>query len=295
MQAPLLVIGRNGQLARCLVETATAGAIAVVAAGRPDCDIAERASVLRLVERHAPRVIINAAAFTAVDAAEEQGAAAFAVNETGAGNVAFAAARARVPLLHVSTDYVFDGRASSPYLETDAPAPLNVYGRSKLAGERAVLDMLPAALVLRTCWLYSAYGHNFVRTMVSLAGRPSVSVVDDQRGSPTSAHDLAEAILSIVAQVSAREFSAGGVYHVSAAGETTWHGLAERIFEEWRALGHRVPRLARISTAEYGARAPRPAYSVLDNSKLRRTFGVVLPDWQPALARVVRALHAETN
>ncbi len=291
MAGPILVIGRNGQLARCLIEAAGESKTPLVAAGRADCDIAESGGVDWLLVRYNPRAIVNTAAYTAVDEAQTHAEEAFAVNEAGARNVALATAAARIPLLHISTDYVFDGRASSPYRETDAAAPLNVYGRSKRAGEIAVCEAYPAAFVLRTSWLYSVHGRNFVRAMLGLADRSVVRVVDDQRGSPTSAHDLAAALLAMIDRIAALPAApAPGVYHVSAAGEATWFGVAQRLFQRWRALGRAAPRIEPISTADYGAPAPRPAYSVLDCSKFKRAFGMALPDWTMSLDRCLDRL-----
>lgn len=297
MTAPILVLGRTGQLAQCLIEAARARATPLMTAGRPDCDIRDRASVDRLIASAQPRAVINAAAYTAVDKAEAHAGDAFAVNEMGAAHVAAAAGAARIPLLHISTDYVFDGRASTPYRETDAAAPLNVYGRSKRAGEIAVCTAHPAAFVVRTSWLYSAHGHNFVRTMLGLAGRDVVRVVDDQRGAPTSAHDLSAALLALIDRILAAEGAAPpGVYHASASGEATWFGFAQRLFETWATLGHRVPRVEPISTAQYGAPAPRPRYSVLDCGKLKRAFGITLPRWEDSLERCLeRIAHCQTE
>ncbi len=291
MTAPILVLGRTGQLAQCLAQAARVRATPLVTAGRGDCDIRRRDGIDRLMDRMRPRAVINAAAYTAVDEAEAHAGDAFAVNEMGAAHVAEAAGAARIPLLHISTDYVFDGRASTPYRETAAAAPLNVYGRSKLAGEIAVCAAHPAAFVVRTSWLYSAHGHNFVRTMLGLAGREVMRVVDDQRGAPTSAHDLAAALLEMIGRILATGGApTPGIYHAAASGETTWFGFAQRLFETWATLGHRVPRLEPISTAEYGAPAPRPHYSVLDCGKLKRAFGIALPQWDNALDRCLDRL-----
>lgn len=296
MISPILVLGRTGQFAQCLIEAAQARATPLVAAGRPDCDVRDRDSIERLVDRTQPRAVINAAAYTAVDKAEAHADDAFAVNETGAANVAAAAAAARVPCLSISTDYVFDGRASSPYRETDAAAPVNVYGRSKRAGEIALREANPAAFVVRTSWLYSGYGHNFVRAMLALATRDVVRVVDDQRGGPTSAHDLAAALFDMVDRILAAESAPPpGVYHASASGETTWFGFAQRLFDSWRSRGHRIPRLEPISTAQYGAPAPRPRYSVLDCRKLARSFGIGLPRWDVALERCLERIAERQN
>jgi dTDP-4-dehydrorhamnose reductase len=185
----------------------------------------------------------------------------------------------------VSTDYVFDGLKASPYREHDVPSPLNAYGRSKLEGERAVCNAYPAALVLRTSWAYSARGHNFARTMLRLAEtRDVVRVVDDQHGAPTSTSDVARAILDILAQFDKGNYAArSGIYHLTATGETTWHGFAAAIFDGWARRGGRVPILERIATADYPTPARRPANCRLDCAKIERTFGVRLPLWQLSL------------
>ena len=279
---PILVAGRTGQLARALIDLAAECNVPLVAVGRPQLDLADPASIERVATSIAPRAIINAAAYTAVDQAEAEPALAFAVNRDGAAQLAAAAARSRIPFVHLSTDYVFDGHKVSPYREDDPPAPLSVYGQSKLAGEEAVRETYPGSLVLRTSWVYSRHGHNFVRTMLHLAAtRDVVRVVDDQHGAPTAAADLARAILDILTSPAAGE--AAGLYHVTAAGETTWHGFAAAIFAGWARRGCRVPALAAITTAEYPLPARRPMNSRLDCSKIERTFGVRLPHWEASL------------
>ncbi|MGE0676212.1 dTDP-4-dehydrorhamnose reductase [Pseudolabrys sp.] len=277
---PILVVGREGQVARCLAERAAARGADLVLRGRPDLDLINPASVDAAVAAVRPRAIVNAAAFTAVDKAESEEASAFAVNETGAWLLATAAARIGVPFVHLSTDYVFDGRKPSPYVEDDATAPLGAYGRSKLAGEVAVRAAYPAANILRTAWVYSAGGTNFVRTMLRLAAeRPVVRVVDDQTGNPTSALDLADAILTVLEGPK----RGGKLYHVAGRGETTWYGFAKAIFDGWARRGRAVPQLEAITTAEYKTAAPRPANSRLDCAKIERELGIRLPDWQTSL------------
>lgn len=286
-QPPLLVAGKSGQLARSLVQEAFRREVALVALGRPQLDITDPESVAHAVAEYAPRAIVNAAAYTAVDQAEAESALAMAVNRDGAGALAAAAARRRVPFIHVSTDYVFDGRKDAPYREEDAPSPLGAYGRSKLAGEGTVRAGCPAAVILRTSWLYSRFGQNFVTTMLRLAAtREIVRVVDDQHGAPTAAPDLARAILDLaerLAGMDAPDAQPGGVYHLAAAGETTWHGFAAAIFAGWARRGRRVPALEPITTAQYPTAARRPQNSRLDCSKIARAFGLRLPAWQGSL------------
>ena len=282
---PILIVGRSGQLARCLAESATQRGTRVVAIGRPEVALENAASVEQATRAVDPSAIVNAAAYTAVDRAESEPERAFAVNRDGAEHLAVEAQRRGVPLVHLSTDYVFDGRKSSPYTEEDAAAPLGVYGRSKLEGEVAVRKACPTALVLRTSWIYSPYAHNFVKTMLELAEtRDDVRVVDDQWGSPTAANDLANAILDIMGQLGGEGFgSRAGIYHLAAQGETTWYGFASAIFAGWAERGRRVTSLIAITSAEYPAPARRPANSRLDCAKIERQFGIRLPSWQRSL------------
>ena len=278
--ASILVVGKNGQLARCLAAQAGRRGTPLQAIGRPQIDLVRPESIHAVLSAVRPRAIVNAAAYTAVDRAETDSANAFAINATGAGCLADAAARFGIPLIHVSTDYVFDGRKGAPYVEEDRASPLGVYGASKLAGETAVRRAHPAATILRSSWLYSVWPPNFVTTMLRLVSeRPVLRVVDDQRGNPTSALDLAGAILDLLDRSECR----GAVYHLSGRGETTWYGFAEAIFEGWSQRGRRAPRLERISTQDYGAPAPRPADSRLDCSKAERELGIRLPDWRSSL------------
>ena len=278
--ASILVVGKNGQLARCLAAQAGRRGTPLQAIGRPQIDLVRPESIHAVLSAVRPRAIVNAAAYTAVDRAETDSANAFAINATGAGCLADAAARFGIPLIHVSTDYVFDGRKGAPYVEEDRASPLGVYGASKFAGETAVRRAHPAATILRSSWLYSVWPPNFVTTMLRLVSeRPVLRVVDDQRGNPTSALDLAGAILDLIDRSECR----GAVYHLSGRGETTWYGFAEAIFEGWSQRGRRAPRLERISTQNYGATAPRPADSRLDCSKAERELGIRLPDWRSSL------------
>jgi dTDP-4-dehydrorhamnose reductase len=269
----------------------------VVAIGRPEIDLEDRASVEQATHAIDPSAIVNAAAYTAVDRAESEPERAFAVNRDGAGHLAAEAQRRGVPLVHLSTDYVFDGRKSSPYTEEDAAAPLNVYGRSKLEGELAVRKACPTALVLRTSWIYSPYAHNFVKTMLRLAEtNDDVRVVDNQWGSPTAANDLANAILDIIGQLGSEGFgSRAGVYHLAAQGETTWYGFASAIFAGWAKRGRPVTSLIAIKSAEYSAPARRPANSRLDSAKIERQFGIRLPSWQRSLDSCLDRLLAQVK
>lgn len=303
----IFVAGSTGQVATALVERASARAsgagartsgagagsrIDLVAIGRPSLDLSTGSGLGELIEAARPDVVVDAAAYTAVDRAESEPDAAFALNRDGAGRLAAEAARLRVPFVHLSTDYVYDGSKSTPYLETDPTGPIGVYGRSKLEGELAVLAAHPGALVLRTAWVYSPFGQNFVRTMLRLASeRDVLRVVDDQIGNPTSALDIADAILTIAARLADQpSVPPGGVYHLAGTGETTWCGFARTIMAEAGALGHRVVPVEPIATADYPTPARRPANSRLDTAKLAATFGIRLPAWEDSLTAVIARL-----
>jgi len=290
----LLVTGAEGQVAKCLQEAGAAvRGLNVVAVGRPRLDITAPASVLDAVSALRPDVIVNAAAYTAVDRAESEPGIAHLVNAAGAGNVARAAHQAGVPVIHISTDYVFDGSKTSAYSESDAVGPISVYGRSKLDGERLVEEAAVRHVILRTAWVYSPFGNNFVKTMLRLASqRPELGVVDDQYGSPTYAPHLAAAILDIAQQVSKAGDGGGawGIYHACGAGETTWCGLAREVFQVSARLGGPHADVKPIATSDYPTAARRPANSRLSGEKLRAVFGVALPDWRDGVAACVERL-----
>ena len=293
MTQPILVTGGSGQLATAL---AAQGGTRVHVVGRPEFDFDKPETIGTTFRAAAPRLVVNAAAYTAVDAAESDEAAAFRANCEGPAELARLCAVAGIPLIHVSTDYVYDGEKSSPYVETDAVGPRGVYGASKLAGETAVLASGARAIILRTAWVYAATGHNFVRTMLMLAQtRDTLRVVADQRGCPTAAADLASAILTIASRLGTDHWddSWAGVFHAAGSGETTWHGLALAVFEVASRHGAKTPAtVAAISTAEYPTPARRPANSRLDCGRLEAVFGVRLPDWRDSLARTVDEIFA---
>jgi dTDP-4-dehydrorhamnose reductase len=280
----IAVTGSKGQVATSLLQRA-GPEIEIVALSRPAFALEDRESVLAGVASARPDVVISAAAYTAVDKAESEEALAMRVNGDGAGHVAEAAAIAGVPLLHLSTDYVFSGALDRPYREDDPTGPTGAYGRTKLAGEQRVADVCPNSAVLRTAWVYSPFGANFVRTMLRLnETRDEVAVVADQRGNPTSGLDIADALLAIARRIRMDESpELRGVFHMTGAGETTWADLAEAVFAEARARDRRLTRVKRITTAEYPTPARRPANSRLDNGKLRRVYGLALPEWRGSL------------
>ena len=288
----ILVTGREGQVARSLVERAS-GRHEIVMLGRPQLDLAGPAeAIIGALEAAHPDAIVSAAAYTQVDRAESEPELAFAINERGAGAVARAASRLGVPLIHLSTDYVFDGTKAEPYVEDDLPVPAGVYGASKFAGEKAVLAEHSDCAVLRTAWVYSPFGANFVKTMLRLAEtRDEVSVVADQRGNPTSALDIADAVLSVAGNLRAGSGpELRGVFHMTASGEASWADLAQAVFDASGPLGGSAARVNRISTADYPTAAKRPANSRLDSGKLERIHGVRLPDWRSSLKDVVTRL-----
>lgn len=284
----VLVIGQSGQVAQSLLERGPAAGAVVVACGRPDTDLTSEASLSRAIADNAPDVVVNAAAYTAVDAAEDDEAAALALNATGPKMLAQLCAARGLPLVHISTDYVFDGRLTRPYREDDPTGPRSAYGRTKLAGENAVLASGARTIVARTAWVYSPFGKNFVKTMLRVgAERDQLKVVADQRGNPTSALDIADAILKLC---SAREaWPAGGtVVHLTASGEASWHEFAEAIF----AAAGLSPQVLAIATHEYPTPAQRPANSRLDGARLEETFGIRLPDWRDSLPAVVARIRS---
>ena len=290
--ANILVVGSAGQVARALATSAPADGVRVTVLGRPQLDLTDRASVDAAVSAIRPSLVINAAAYTAVDQAESDEAAAFALNASGAGFLAEAAARLSAPILHLSTDYVFNGEKSSPYVETDKVDPLGAYGRSKLAGEVAVAAANPRHLIFRTAWVYSPVGKNFIKTMLRVAEtREELGVVNDQIGNPTSAAEIAAALWQITALVQSdtARFSSG-LYNLTASGEATWAEFAEEIFRASASLGGPVARVKRITTAEYPTPTRRPANSRLDGSKLSRDFGVKLPHWKTSTHACVQTL-----
>ena len=289
----LLVTGRNGQVATALVERSHQhDGITVVAFGRPELDLEQPATVAAAILGAKPDVVVNAAAYTAVDKAEAEADRAFAANRDGAGAVARAARMLGVPLIHLSTDYVYPGDKPSPYVESDPTGPASVYGRSKLAGEQAVLGAHPGAIIFRTSWVYSPFGANFVKTMLRIGkDHEVVKVVDDQHGNPTSAIDIADAILGIAPGLVAGR-AAGGVYHLCGSGSTSWCGFARAIFAESAKRGGPAPRVEAITTADYPTAAKRPANSRMDSGAFVRRFGFELRPWPEATAETVARLLA---
>jgi dTDP-4-dehydrorhamnose reductase len=290
--SPVLVFGAGGQVGRELVGQAWPAGLAAVGLDRAAGDVTDAAAVAAAVARVRPALVVNAAAYTAVDKAEQDQARAWAVNRDGPAILAAACARHDVPLIHLSTDYVFDGLKPTAYVEDDPVCPIGVYGASKEAGEAAVRAALPRHVIVRTAWAFGVHGHNFVKTMLRLgAERPTLGVVADQRGCPTEAADIARAIARIAANLMGAPAPALlGTFHNAGPPAITWHGFAEAIFARAARHGRAAPAVTAITTAEYPTPARRPPNSMLDCAKLQRVHGVAPCDWPAALARVVDAL-----
>ncbi|MBX9682195.1 MAG: dTDP-4-dehydrorhamnose reductase [Hyphomicrobium sp.] len=283
----IAVIGRDGQLALALNRGLSEAGHEVIILSRPLVDLSCPNTVRDAIIASSPEIVVNAAAYTAVDKAEDEPDLARAVNADGAGAAAAAAAEIGAPIIHFSTDYVFDGSASRPYDENDPTGPLGVYGQSKLDGERMVSAANSRHVILRTAWVCSPDGTNFVKTMLRLAAeRPRLRVVDDQRGSPTFADDLAAVVLQIIPRIGAQSATehAFGIFHVASSGETTWCQFARAIMVGAQQRGAPHVPIDGITTADYPTKARRPAYSVLSTEKLRRVHGVRLPHWEAALS-----------
>lgn len=281
----LLVAGAGGQVGGEIAAAPGADAFRVVALDRAGLDVADAAAVERVVAAVRPDVVVNAAAYTAVDQAEREHEAAFAINRDGPAHLAAACARRDVPLLHISTDYVFDGTKDGPYVEDDAIGPLNVYGASKAAGEAAVREMLPRHVILRTSWVYGARGRNFVKTMLRLGAQyDRLTVVDDQHGSPSAAAEIAAALVVVARRLVLEGAPRYGTFHFAGQGVTTWYGFAQAIFAEAAAAGARTPaELVPIPSSGYPTPARRPTNSVLDCARFVTTFGFVPRHWQESL------------
>jgi dTDP-4-dehydrorhamnose reductase len=290
----MVVTGVQGQVVTALVERgAAADDIDVVTLGRPVLDLADPAGIDAALTATRPDVIVSAAAYTAVDKAESEPDLATTINGEAPGAIARAAARLAVPIIHISTDYVFDGSKDGAYLESDPVSPLGVYGQTKLAGEQAVAAATPDHAILRTAWVYSPFGNNFVKTMLRLANdRPELGIVSDQQGAPTSALDIADAVIAVTRQLLARPHDASlrGVFHMSGTGYTDWASFAEAIFAYSAEKGGPAARVNRLTTSQYPTPAARPANSRLDNGKLAKRFGVQLPEWQTSLKTVIDRL-----
>ena len=286
----VLVTGLQSQLARSLQEKAEAHPdLELEFVGRPQLELADPGCAAAIIAERRPHVVINAAAYTMVDQAESEPELAFRINGDAAGEIATAAREVGAKVVQISTDYVFDGEAQAPYTEDAPTEPLNIYGRSKLAGEEQARAANPDHLIVRTSWVYSPFGHNFVKTMLRLAAdRDELHIVSDQKGCPTNALDLADALLTALPRV--RNW--GATYHLAASEPCSWADLASAVFEASRALGGAFTEVIPISTADYPTPARRPMHSALDSSRFARDFGIRLPDWRSSVGQVVQRLIA---
>jgi dTDP-4-dehydrorhamnose reductase len=289
MTAPLLVTGGSGQVGGAIRRLA--GERMVVAPSRDELDLGDAAAIAALIASRPWRAVINCAAYTAVDKAESDVVAAWRINALAPAALAAATAAAGIPIVQLSTDYVFDGSKPDPYREDDKVAPIGVYGASKEGGEQAVRTANPRHIILRTAWVVSATGQNFVKTMLRLgAERAELRIVADQHGSPTSADDIANALLGMIDQLGDKDW---GTYHFVNAGEATWHTLAEAVFDRAARRGRPIPTVTAIATRDYPTPAARPANSRLAIDRVREVFGIAPRPWRQAIDEIVDELTKE--
>ena len=293
------IVGKDGQLGRELLRAGADSDCTMLAYGHDDVDIADKKVVNQVLAGKPLNLIINAAAFTAVDRAETDVDVAFNVNAEGPGNLAAFCSEAAIPLIHLSTDYVFDGTQNIPYKERDPISPLGIYGKSKAQGEHNIRKRLKSHIIIRTSWLYSPHGENFLKTMLRLGSEKSIlKVVNDQEGCPTSAADLATVIWNMIDWVRYHENDFWGTYHYCNQGTTTWHGMAKAIFEHARNYPDypmMIKELLPIPTSEYPTPAERPAYSVLDCHQIKKTFRIDIRGWREALQNTMDQLFSHLD
>ncbi len=290
----VLVTGSRGQIGIELLRLAPGFCVQAIGRNRKELDICDSRAVNAEIEKLAPDVVVNAAAYTAVDKAEKDKEGAFAANEIGVSNLAKACTEIGIPFIHISTDYVFDGRQQTPYSEDDSVRPMCIYGESKLAGEHAAINACTKTVILRTAWVYSAYGNNFVKSMLHYgAQRKELRVVNDQHGGPTAACDIADAIWKIIKRLDNIK-QPWGIYHYCGAPDTTWHAFSEAIFDEARRQGYefKTKSIVAVSSKEYPTPATRPENSVLNCRKIYTVFNISRPDWHDSLKKVVEELKA---
>ncbi|WND03180.1 dTDP-4-dehydrorhamnose reductase [Temperatibacter marinus] len=290
----LLVVGKTGQLASALNQLSPDFSLACHTIGRPEVDLFDEQGVFDAILAEKPSVLVNAAAYTQVDTAETDQKKAYAVNQHAVRQMAEAAKVLDIPFIHVSTDYVYDGQKQGSYLESDPTNPQGIYGHSKLAGEQDALATHDKVIILRTAWVYSAIGKNFVKTMLNLAEiKDSLGIVADQKGNPTSALDIAQAIFKIIIQITDNgwQSSYSGLYHLAGTGDTTWFGLACKTFALYsQKTSNKIPEVSAITTADYPTPAKRPENSCLNCQKLEDTFGIRLPNWEQSLEKCIHQL-----
>jgi len=295
MNAPILIFGARGQVGRELMALAAARKIAAVGLSRSEASIADNYTVRSAIDTQRPAVVVNAAGYTAVDRAERDAESATVANVTGPAILAAACADAGVPLIHLSSAYVFDGLKKTPYVETDRVNPLGVHGRTKAEGEAKIREAAKRHVILRSSWIYGVYGRNFLRTILRLAGeRDELKMVADQFGCPTASIDLAEAILVVVRKLADKP-NTSGTFHFAGSGRATWLGFAEEIVRRQTIFTGRTPKVTAISTAEYPSAAKRPTNCELDSSKFATTFGYKARPWQERVAEVVAQLSARAR
>lgn len=290
----ILMFGATGQVARCMLEQAESRGLALTALSRDDVDLSNAEAVKAAIAGAADgTVVVNAAAYTAVDQAESERETCFAVNAIAPGAMAEACKARGFALLHISTDYVFDGDKAGAYVETDATDPQGVYGASKLEGERRIAAAHDRWVIMRTAWVYSRHGKNFVKTMIRLGReRDTLGVVDDQRGCPTHAEDIAAALIAVATQLREDDHRFG-LYHFAGQGEASWADFADRIFETMAETDGKRPVLNRITTADFPTPAKRPANSILDSSRFSEAFGYTAPDWTDSVSALVREIYTQ--
>jgi dTDP-4-dehydrorhamnose reductase len=295
MNGPILIFGARGQVGRELVALATARRTPAIGLARTEASITDEAAVRTAIDVHRPAAVVNAAGYTAVDRAEREPEAATAANVTGPAILASACADTGVPLIHMSTAYVFDGTKKSAYVENDRVAPIGVHGRTKAEGEAKVRELAKRHVILRTSWIYSIYGRNFLRTVLRLAAeRDELKMVSDQFGCPTATIDIAEAILVVVRKL-AEKPNTSGTFHFAGSGRTSWHGFAEEIVKRQAFFTGRTPKVLAIPSAEYPSAGKRPANGELDSSKFQGTFGFRARPWQERVGEIVAQLLAKTK
>jgi dTDP-4-dehydrorhamnose reductase len=289
----ILVTGAKGQVGRELIEQGHLKGFSMVGTNHHELDITDRHAIENTLFKNNIRLAINAAAYTAVDKAESESEQAFEINSNGAACMASACSKANIPLIHISTDYVFNGEKKEPYVETDSISPIGVYGKSKAQGEAEVKNHLKQHIILRTSWVYGIHGHNFVKTMINLAKTTNmIRVVDDQFGCPTFARDIAKTILSIADHIQRLKEPPWGTYHYCGMGTTSWFGFAEKIFEfanKFETLA--VKQVVPIRTDEYPTAAKRPANSALNCDLIHQHFGIIQKPWEQSLEEMITDLY----
>lgn len=293
----ILITGSEGQLGWELLRQAGSYNIETVGLDLPELDITVESGIANAFKKHKPDILVNASAYTNVDGAEADGETCFAVNVNGAQKLASSCKSAKITMIHISTDYVFDGRNKIPYTENDPVSPVNVYGRSKAESETGVRNILEKHIIFRTSWLYGVHGHNFVKTILMLGKEKEViGVVSDQFGSPTSAADLAETILEIASRIMNKYEIAYGTYHYCGEGITSWHGFAEKIIETAKQYSSlTTTHVKPLTTGDYSTKAKRPAFSALDCSLIKQKFGIVPKVWQKSLEEVIGRIFSCRN